>query len=94
MNNCIRRVHTEVWGGRPVEKENFLMGRNMGCLEATLMYMLSNMIIKHRIWMYKLAGVLPREDKIIEDLRVWLRGLVWHNKWRIMLPLVQRQLNM
>jgi hypothetical protein len=90
--NCIRDVHFAYWGGRLVEKQEFLMGKELGTVEATVLYMLSNMYIKYKIWKYKLAGALPRVHNISNDLKEWMNNLLKYNKWRIMLPLVRQQL--
>jgi hypothetical protein len=84
--NCIRDVHFAYWGGRMVEKQDFLMGKDLGTVEAT------NMYIKYKIWKYKLAGALPRVNNITNDLKEWMNSLMKYNKWRIMLPLVRQQI--
>jgi len=68
------------------------MGRRMVCAEAMLLYMCINMFIKYKIWKYKLAEVTPNINCIIRDVNIWLRELTRYNKWRIMLPLVRRQI--
>jgi hypothetical protein len=75
-----------------VEKQDFLMGKDLGIVEATVLYMLSNMYIKYKIWKYKLAGALPRVHNIANDLKEWMSNLMKYNKWRIMLPLVRQQI--
>ena len=75
-----------------VEKQEFLMGKELGTVEATVLYMLSNMYIKYKIWKYKLAGALPRENNISNDLKEWMSNLMKYNKWRIMPPLVRQQI--
>jgi hypothetical protein len=69
------------------------MGRDMGIIEATVLYMLTNMFIKYRIWKYKLAGALPRAKNITNDLREWMNCLTAYDKWRIMLPLVRQYIH-
>jgi hypothetical protein len=92
VKRCIQHVHNSLWGGgEPVDKKAFLMGKDMGTVEATMLYMLTNMCIKYRIWKYKLAGILPKENCIANDVKHWLNNLTWYHKWRIMLPLVRRQ---
>ena len=92
VQECIQAVHKNIWGNNnPVEKKTFLMGRDMGCIEATLLYMLVNMYIKQRIWKYKLATVLPNINNITNDVFRWLAGITVYNKWRIMLPLVRQR---
>jgi hypothetical protein len=49
-----------------------------------------NMYIKFKIWKYKLAGFIPRNNSIINDVRDWLEKLCMYHKWRMMLPLVRR----
>ncbi len=84
-------VHNNIWGGMaPVEKKAFLMGKEMGTVEATMLYMLVNMSIKYKIWKYKLAGVMPKENSITNDVKRWLNDITWYQKWRIWLPLVRR----
>ncbi len=90
--NCIRDVHHSYWGGRMVEKKEFLMGKELGTVEATVLYMLSNMYIKYKIWKYKLAGALPMANNISNDLKEWMNNLMKYNKWRIMLPLVRQHI--
>jgi hypothetical protein len=51
-----------------------------------------NMYIKYRIWKYKLAGVLPKNNCIVKDIRNWVERLSQYNKWRMMLPLVRRHI--
>ncbi len=75
-----------------MDKKSFLMGKDMGILEATMLHMLSNMCINYRIWKYKLAGVLPKVNCIKNDVTRWMDELTWYHKWRIMLPLARRQI--
>jgi hypothetical protein len=94
VNRCIQEVYGSFWGNNAmVEKTDFLMGREMGTEEATSLYMLINMYIKHKIWKYKLAGVLPLARCISNDLNRWVDSLVSYKKWRMMLPLVRQHLN-
>jgi hypothetical protein len=90
VQDCIQTVHNAVWGTRMVTKKDFLFGRDLGIMEATLLYMLVNMYIKYRIWKYKLAGFIPRNNSIINDVNDWLGKLCMYHKWRMMLPLVRR----
>jgi hypothetical protein len=90
VQECIQAVHNEIWGTRNVNKKDFLFGRDLGIMEATLLYMLVNMYIKYKIWKYKLAGFVPRNNSIINDVRDWLEKLCMYHKWRMMLPLVRR----
>jgi hypothetical protein len=91
VQECIQQVHKKLWGGDiNVEKKSFLMGKEMGTVEATMLYMLSNMYIKYKIWRYKLAETLPKVNCISNDVNNWFNGLTWYNKWRIMLPLVRQ----
>jgi hypothetical protein len=92
VRNCINGVNQAYWGSNLVtDKKEFLMGKDMGTIEATLLYMLINMFVKYRIWKYKLAGVLPNTQYITNDLRNFINGISSYNKWRIMLPLVRQQ---
>jgi hypothetical protein len=90
VQECIQTVHNAVWGTRIVNKKDFLFGRDLGIMEATLLYMLVNMYIKYKIWKYKLAGFIPRNNSIINDVREWMEKLCMYHKWRMMLPLVRR----
>jgi hypothetical protein len=73
-----------------VDKTEFLLGKELGSIEATVLYMLMNMYIKYRIWKYKLAGALPSVQYIFNDLTKFVNSLSTYNKWRIMLPLVRQ----
>ena len=93
VNQCVQEVYHNLWGGNgQVDKKSFLMGKDMGIVEATMLHMLSNMCIKYRLWKYKLAGVLPKVNCIKNDVIKWMDELTWYHKWRIMLPLVRRQI--
>ena len=95
VNRCIQTVYNGVWNTvNNVEKKDFLMGKDMGNMEATKLYMMTNMYIKFRIWKYKLAGVMPKPNCILNDTREWINTISMYRKWRMMLPLIQRQLNM
>ncbi len=60
VNRCQQDVYGSFWGNNvTVDKGDFLMGRELGTEEATILYLLINMYIKYRIWKYKLAGALP-----------------------------------
>jgi hypothetical protein len=53
VSYTIRTVYKEVWGWEgQLEKRDFLMGRIMGQVESTQLYMLINMYIKYKIWKY------------------------------------------
>jgi hypothetical protein len=91
VNRCIQDVYGSFWGNNvTVNKGDFLMGKELGTEEATVLYMLINMYIKYRIWKYKLAGVLPLARCISNDLNRWVNTLVSYKKWRMMLPLVRQ----
>jgi hypothetical protein len=93
VNNCITNVYRQYWGGGVrLDKKDFLLGRNMGIMEATVLYMLINMYIKYRIWKYKLAGVLPKVQCINNDVSNWVNKLIAFKKWRNMLPLVRQHI--
>jgi hypothetical protein len=94
VNNCVQGVYKKFWGRDiAIEKKDYLMGKDMGILEANILYMLINMYIKQQIWKYKLAGVLPRIQSITNTLTEWVNSLVRHNKWRNMMPLVRQNIN-
>jgi hypothetical protein len=93
VQEAIQRIYRGLWEvDVDVERRDFLMGRRMVCAEAMLLYMCINMFIKYKIWKYKLAEVTPNINCIIRDVNIWLRELTRYNKWRIMLPLVRRQI--
>jgi hypothetical protein len=86
-------VHRRFWGtNNDVEKKDFLLGKAMGTVEETVLYMLINMFIKQRIWKYKLAGVMPLIQNIMYDLDQWTSNLTAHNKWRNMLLLLRQHI--
>jgi hypothetical protein len=90
---CIQEVFKRYWGTNTnVGKKEFLLGKDMGTVEATVFYMLHNMFIKYRIWKYKLAGVMPVIQNILHDLEHWAGALTTYIKWRNMLPLVRQHL--
>jgi hypothetical protein len=89
----IQSVHTAVWGINNISKKDFLMGKDLGIMEVSMVYMLVNMYIKHKIWKYKLANVLPNTGLIIRDVQYWIEKIKYFKKWRMMLPLVQQLWN-
>jgi hypothetical protein len=90
----IRTVYKEVWGWEgQLEKRDFLMGRIMGQVESTQLYMLINMYIKYKIWKYKLANAKPRTNSILQDVREWICRLRWHKKWKNMLPICRQHVH-
>jgi hypothetical protein len=92
VRRCIQYVHNSLWGGvEMVDKKAFLMGKEMVTVEATMLYMLTNMCIKYRLWKYKIAGIISKANCIANDVKHWLDNLTWYHKWRMMLPLVRRQ---
>jgi hypothetical protein len=91
--SCVQEVHRRFWGtNNVVGKKDFLLGKDIGTVEATVLYMLINMFIKHRIWKYKLAGVMPVTQNIMYDLEQWTSNLAAHNKWRNMLLLLRQHI--
>jgi hypothetical protein len=90
---AIQSVHTAVWGINNISKKDFLMGKDLGIMEVSMVYMLVNMYIKHKIWKYKLANVLPNTGLIIRDVQYWIEKIKYFKKWRMMLPLVQQLWN-
>jgi hypothetical protein len=89
--NCVQEIYKGFWGvDTNVDKIHFLLGKDMGTVEATILYMCITMFIKYRIWKYKLANVLPKPRCIVNDLNVWIANLTGHNKWRIMLPIIRQ----
>jgi len=95
VKRCIQHVHNSLWGGgEPVDKKAFLMGKDMGTVEATMLYMLTNMCIKYRIWKYKLAGILPKENCIANDVKHWLNNLTWYAAASIWLKNIGRYIGL
>jgi hypothetical protein len=93
VTNCVQSVYRRFWRtNNDVEKIEFLLGKDMGTVEATVLYMLINMFIKFRIWKYKLAGVMPVIQNIMYDLDQWTTQLAAHNKWRNMLLLLRQHI--
>jgi hypothetical protein len=93
MVNCVQEVHKKYWGvNTNIDKEHFLLGKDVGTVEATILYMSITMFIKYRIWKYKLANVLPKPQCIVNDVTIWIENLKRHNQWRIMLPLVRQRI--
>jgi hypothetical protein len=93
VNSCVQSVYRLYWGRNiQVEKENFLLGKETGILEANILYMLINMFIKYKLWKYKLAGVLPLAQNIANELKDWVNKLTAHGKWKNMLPLVRQHI--
>jgi hypothetical protein len=91
IQECTREIYNKVWEKNgPVDKKSFLMGKIVGFLETSQLYMVINMFIKYRIWKYKLAGVLPMINSICNDTKNFLDNLKWYHKWRILLPLVRQ----
>jgi hypothetical protein len=93
VNSCVQSVYRLYWGRNiQVDKENFLLGKETGILEANILYMLINMFIKYKLWKYKLAGVLPLAQNIANELKDWVNKLTAHGKWKNMLPLVRQHI--
>jgi hypothetical protein len=91
VKECIESVYNKIWNknGR-VDKKSFLMGKITGFLETTQLYMLINMYIKYRIWMYKLAQAMPNANCIRNDVMKLMESLRCYNKWRIVMPLLMQ----
>jgi hypothetical protein len=93
VKSAIRTCYNGVWGtAGEVDKESFLMGKLIYCAEATQLYMLVNMYIKYKIWLYKLASVKPRMQSITDDIHKLMENICKYRKWKNMLPLIKRQL--
>jgi hypothetical protein len=91
VEECTREIYNRTWGRNgAVNKKDFLMGRIVGFLETSQLYMIINMYIKYRIWKYKLANALPKVNSICNDVNIFLDTLKWYHKWRILLPLVRQ----
>ncbi len=89
VNSCVQLVYRGEKYSK-VEKEEFLLGKETGIIESNILYMLINMLIKYKIWKYKLAGVLPLSQSITNELKEWVNRITAYGKWRNMLPLVQQ----
>lgn len=77
-----------------MDKKAFLMGKAIGFMETSQLYMMVNMVIKYRIWKYKLAETLPKTQAIVNDVNVFLEQLSRYNKWRILIPLLRQLVQM
>jgi hypothetical protein len=76
VSSCVQSVYRMYWGRNiQVDKENFLLGKETGIVEANILYMLINMFIKYKLWKYKLAGVLPLAQNIANELKDWVNKL-------------------
>jgi hypothetical protein len=95
IRETISRVYQGIWGNNVVlEKKDFLMGKLIWCMEGTQLYMLVNMFVKYRVWKYKLAGVIPNVGWITEDTNKFIREVCEYKKWRNMMPLIRRHIQM
>jgi len=89
----VQNIYKQVWETRiGVTKNDFLMGRNFGTMEATLLYMMVNMYIKYDIWRYKLANAIPNCNSISNNIKNNINNLMRYQKWRNLLPLVRRNI--
>jgi hypothetical protein len=90
--SCINRVFHELWGVNLEYSKDFLMGRDLGSMELSQLYMVLNYYILYRIWSYKLGGGMPRSGYIINDVRNLAHELGTRRRWRGMLPLIRQRL--
>jgi hypothetical protein len=87
VQNCIQEVHSKYWGRNvAIGKKEFLLGKNLATVEATVLFMLINMFIKYKVWKFKLAGVKPKARSIINEMNDWVNKLCAFKKWKNMLP--------
>ena len=92
VQETIQRVYKAVWDVEEnVGKKKFLMGKDMGNLEFTLLYGTINTLIRYRIWCYKLAGALPGVQSIVQDIMNGCEKIAMNNTWRIMLLLLRQR---
>jgi len=86
-------IYKSVWDtGVNVTKRDYLMGLNIGNMEATILYMSINMLIKYKIWRAKLANTFPNCNTIANDIKMNVYQLTKYQKWRNMLPLVRQRI--
>jgi hypothetical protein len=91
VNTAIREIYNRVWNkDGQVDKKAFLMGKIIGFMETTQLFMMVNMFIKYRIWKYKLAETIPRSQAVVNDVKLFLEQLCRFNKWRILIPLLRQ----
>jgi hypothetical protein len=91
VNTAIREIYNRVWNkDGQVDKKAFLMGKIIGFMETTQLFMMVNMFIKYRIWKYKLAETIPRSQAVVNDVKLFLEQLCRFNKWRLLIPLLRR----
>ena len=89
----VQKIYKQIWETRiEVTKKDFLMGRNFGNMEATLLYMMVNMLIKFDIWKYKLAKTIPNCNLISNNIKNNINNLMRYQKWRNILLLVRRNI--
>jgi len=78
-----------LWGVQNIDKVEFFVGKDVGSRELALIYQASNMLIRHRLWNYKLAGALPKTGSVANQVRTTLVKLCMKPDWRGMMPRLQ-----
>ena len=89
VQRCLKEIYFFMWGVRNVDKTEFLLGKLGNNRELTLLYQISNLLIRQKMWNYKLAGVLPKTSTIANYVKTLLTNLCRKPDWRGMMPLLQ-----
>jgi len=89
VQRCLKEIYFFMWGVRNVDKTEFLLGKLGNNRELTLLYQISNLLIRQKMWNYKLAGVLPKTSTIANYVKTRLNNLCRKPDWRGMMPLLQ-----
>jgi len=86
VQQCTKNVFHALWGTREVEKQEFFIGKLASSHELSLLFQISNMLIRQKIWNYKLAGILPKYGVIANTVQDVLGRICMKPDWRGFLP--------
>jgi pectin methylesterase-like acyl-CoA thioesterase len=90
VQESIRYYVLNLWNLPQIDKRSFLMGRNANNKELAQIFQLANMYVRHKIWNYKLAGILPKNGTIVHEVQDFLNNFCAFPARRGMLPLVRQ----
>jgi hypothetical protein len=90
VQESIRYYVSNLWNLPQIDKRSFLMGRNANNKELAQIFQLANLYVRHKIWNYKLAGILPKNGTIVHDVQEFLNNFCAFPARRGMLPLVRQ----
>jgi hypothetical protein len=79
-----------LWNIPHIDKRSFLMGRIAVNNEVSQIFQVANMFVRHKIWNFKLAGILPKNGTIVHEAREFLNNFCSYPARRGMLPLVRQ----